>query len=88
MTHRHTGACQCGAVTYEALGDPIMIFACHCTICQRQSGAAFGMAVVFDGTDFTLTCKSPAHFVRPGHGRPDSLSESWRWMSWTIRKES
>ena len=69
MTKRHTGACQCGAVTYEALGDPIMIFACHCTICQRQSGAAFGMAVVFDGGDFTLAGKSPAHFVRPGHGR-------------------
>ena len=45
----HTGGCQCGAITYEITADPIMTYACHCTICQTQSGSAFGMAAVFDG---------------------------------------
>jgi hypothetical protein len=65
----HTGGCQCGAVRYEAAADPIMIYACHCTICQRQSGSAFGMAVVFDGRALTMTGIDPAHFIRQGHGR-------------------
>ena len=25
-------------------GDPVVIYACHCTICQTQSGSAFGLA--------------------------------------------
>ena len=69
MTSTFTGRCQCGAVTYRAASDPVMIYACHCTICQRQSGSAFGMAVVFNGEDFDLAGTPPAHFVRPGHGR-------------------
>ena len=48
MSHLHTGRCQCGAATYEIGADPIVVYACHCTICQRQSGSAFAMAAVFD----------------------------------------
>jgi hypothetical protein len=47
MRSSYKGRCQCGAVRYEVLGRPHVIWACHCTICQRQSGSAFGMAVVF-----------------------------------------
>ena len=65
-TH-HPGGCQCGAVRFEARGDPLMAYACHCTICQKQSGSAFGMAVVFDRTTFCLSGTEPAHFIRPGH---------------------
>lgn len=65
----HKGGCQCGAVRYEIHADPIMIYACHCTICQRQSGSAFGMAVVFDASRFTTAGAELAHFVRQGHGR-------------------
>ncbi|MEX2647929.1 MAG: GFA family protein [Alphaproteobacteria bacterium] len=54
---------------YEVGADPIMIYACHCTICQRQSGSAFGMAVVFPGSALKLTGAKPSHFVRQGHGR-------------------
>lgn len=69
MTKIHTGGCQCGAVRYEIPGDPVMIYACHCTICQRQSGSAFGMAVVFDGGGLAMKGIEPAHFIRQGHGR-------------------
>jgi hypothetical protein len=62
----HTGGCQCGAVRFTAHGDPVMVYACHCTICQKQSGSAFGMAVVFDRATFSLNGTAPAHFIRPG----------------------
>lgn len=64
----HKGSCQCGKVTYEVEADPIMVYACHCSKCQPQSGSAFGMAVVFNAQAVELKGLEPAHFVRPGHG--------------------
>ena len=34
-----TGGCSCGAVTFEATGDPGMVIQCHCLECQKSSGA-------------------------------------------------
>jgi len=65
----YRGGCQCKAIRYEIAADPIMTYACHCTICQTQSGSAFGLAAVFDGRALTLSGIEPTHFVRPGHGR-------------------
>lgn len=39
------GHCLCGAITYKGDADPIMVGICHCTDCQRQSGAAFSINV-------------------------------------------
>jgi hypothetical protein len=65
----YRGGCQCGSIRYALSADPIMTYACHCTICQRQSGSAFGMAAVFDGASLSLSGIEPSHFVRLGHGR-------------------
>lgn len=44
------GGCNCGAVRYRAEGDPIVVAQCHCTNCQRQSGSAFSVNLLFKGT--------------------------------------
>jgi hypothetical protein len=41
-----TGACQCRAVRYEIRAEPLTLYACHCTECQRQSGSAFALSMV------------------------------------------
>jgi hypothetical protein len=41
-----SGHCLCGQVTYTVSADPLMMVNCHCTHCQRQSGAAFSTNVV------------------------------------------
>ncbi|MEL7546141.1 MAG: GFA family protein [Pseudomonadota bacterium] len=38
-----TGQCLCGAVRYTLDGEPMVTAICHCTNCQRQSGAAFSV---------------------------------------------
>jgi hypothetical protein len=41
-----TGACQCRAVGYEIRAAPLVVYACHCTECQRQSGSAFSLSLI------------------------------------------
>ena len=45
-----TGSCLCGGVKYRAMKDPIpgRTVVCHCTICQRHIGSAFGTFVGFE----------------------------------------
>src|SRR5260221_5265015 len=66
MGRNYKGGCQCGAVRYEVLGRPAFIYACHCTICQKQSASAFGMTVVFQDAKIDIAGVQPTHFVRAG----------------------
>ena len=63
MTKSYLGGCQCGRVRYTLTQDPVRLYACHCTECQRQSGSAFSMTMLVneDGIDVTGTLKE---FVR------------------------
>jgi len=40
------GGCLCGAVRYEA-SDPVVTAVCHCKHCQKISGSAFSLNVLF-----------------------------------------
>ena len=40
------GGCFCGAIRYRFEGEPLTLYACHCTDCQRQSGASFSLSMV------------------------------------------
>ena len=35
------GGCACGAVRYVLKAAPMIVYACHCTDCQRFTGSAF-----------------------------------------------
>lgn len=45
---------MCGAVQYRVSGEPLTFYACHCTDCQRRSGAAFGLSLLYPRTAVEL----------------------------------
>lgn len=44
----HDGGCACGESRYRMASDPIVVHCCHCTWCQRESGAAFAVNAVIE----------------------------------------
>lgn len=64
MPDARTGHCQCGAVRYRLTGEPLTLFACHCTDCQRQSSSAFGMALWVKKADVEVLSGELKEWVR------------------------
>jgi hypothetical protein len=70
------GGCLCGAIRYRLRGDPLTLYCCHCTDCQKQSASAFSMSLtvrreqleLLKGTPLTATQTFPED-GRQKHGR-------------------
>ena len=39
------GRCRCGRVRFMLREEPISFYLCHCTLCQAESGSAFGQSM-------------------------------------------
>jgi hypothetical protein len=62
---RFAGGCLCGALRYEAEGEPLYAGLCYCTDCQKASGSGFipflgfaASAVRFSGESRASVCKT------------------------------
>lgn len=42
------GGCVCNKIRYSISGSPLRVTICHCTWCQRRTGSAFGVELVFE----------------------------------------
>ncbi len=49
------GSCLCGDVAWEGSGTGDMVHHCHCSMCRKTSGAAFGTFGGFPAADFRFT---------------------------------
>lgn len=54
------GGCQCGALRYRVVTAPLMIYACHCSNCQRIAGSAFGLSATLQEDALEFTHGEPA----------------------------
>lgn len=55
------GGCMCGAVRFEAAGEPDRVGICHCLDCRKFSGAPFGAWAIFAEAAVTVTGKTGSY---------------------------
>jgi len=72
MTTTLAGGCMCGAIRYTLSVPVTELRACHCTACQKASGAAGSVNAVIPAAAFKLT--------RGTLKRYDSLADSGRTL--------
>ena len=45
MPAPYHGDCLCGLIRYRLTDEPLTLYACHCTDCQRRTGSAFALSM-------------------------------------------
>ena len=53
------GGCSCGAVRYRLASDPMFVHCCHCLNCQRQTGSAFVINLLFEADRVEVVSGDP-----------------------------
>lgn len=58
-----TGSCLCGAIRYTLDAPVTELRACHCTNCQKTSGAAGSVNAVVPSAAFQITQGTPRRYA-------------------------
>jgi hypothetical protein len=53
------GGCFCEAIRFSINAVPLLVYACHCTRCQRRSGSAFALWMLVKPESFAVTRGTP-----------------------------
>ena len=65
MTEDLEGGCACGAVRYRLTDTPLFVHCCHCTRCQRETGAAFAVNAMIETGKVELKLGAPKRYEVP-----------------------
>jgi hypothetical protein len=53
------GRCACGSVRFRLESRPLIVHCCHCTWCQRESGAAFALNAMIESERVSVLSGEP-----------------------------
>jgi len=76
MPAPYTGRCFCGSAQYRIAEEPLVVYACHCTDCQKRSGSAFGLSMWVRLTALSLAkgeVRADAPLAADGRPRPGKV---------------
>jgi hypothetical protein len=59
------GGCTCRHVRYRLHGMPMIVHACHCRWCQRETGTAFAQNALYEAERVEHTAAEPEVIVTP-----------------------
>lgn len=87
------GKCNCGAIAFEITGNLPAMYKCHCTLCQKQSGASSNAATIIRASKFRWCFGEEkiskwqketgfnSHFCKVcGSPVPNPLGTSYMWV--------
>lgn len=63
------GGCHCGAIRYQAEGEPITHALCHCTDCRRHAGAPMVGWIMYPQAAVKVTKGQPKIYASSTDGR-------------------
>jgi hypothetical protein len=75
---RWTGGCLCGALRYEAEGEPQFAGLCYCADCRKASGSGFIPFLGFSSQAVRFTGSSVKFSSKAASGRVDVLCRKLR----------
>lgn len=53
------GGCSCGEVRYRLESEPLFVHCCHCLNCQRQTGSAFVINLLYEADHVQFLTGTP-----------------------------
>jgi|GEM_PF-3257409 len=59
------GGCTCRQLRYRLNGSPIIVHACHCRWCQRETGTAFALNALYEADRVTHLADEPDIILTP-----------------------
>ena len=59
------GGCACGEVRYRMNREPLFVNCCHCSWCQRETGASFALNAILESSELQLLKGEPKHIDTP-----------------------
>lgn len=59
------GGCACRQVRYRLIGLPMIVHACHCRWCQRETGTAFALNAVYEADRVEHLADEPDVILTP-----------------------
>ncbi|MFB9887360.1 GFA family protein [Balneatrix alpica] len=80
------GRCSCGEVRYQLLAHPLVVHACHCSWCQRESGSAFALNAMIESDEVKLLAGKPELHTLPsasGKGQQVLRCPSCKVVLWS-----
>jgi hypothetical protein len=67
-TTTYTGGCLCGALRYEAVGEPRFAGHCYCADCRKASGSGFVPFMGFASGDLRITGQTQKFATKAASG--------------------
>jgi hypothetical protein len=82
----YEGGCTCTAVRYRMTTKPLFVHCCHCSWCQRESGAAFALNAIIE-SDRVIVLKGAPEIVNTpsasGRGQKIARCPTCRVALWS-----
>jgi hypothetical protein len=80
------GGCTCGQIRYRLIGTPLIVHACHCHWCQRETGTAHALNALYEADRVVHTAGEPEIVLTPsasGKGQKIARCPTCRVAVWS-----